>query len=430
MPESARQGNTLTVSPEEAGMKLLRFLERRLPQTSSRSALHKWIRTGQVRVNGGRAKAFALLEAGDAVRVPPFALTADSEQMNIGMPDVRPELSTPPPTLPGSTGLNGPLPLEFLAAEGIELAAATEKILVMIKPGGLAVQSGTGQGDSVAEKLKRAWGSYPYQPSPAHRLDRHTSGLLLAGLQHRAQQDLHMAFARGAITKDYLAWIAGIWPDSGPCLLLDSLHKATTRTSDGKDHELMQATEGSGQCLPLSAPTLTREYRSGESTAGEKEQMEGHAAAVALPVRFMSACSLHMKRVSFGVQPSSDKGHALPSSVPKIGATLMLVRLFTGRTHQIRVQLSSRGFPLIGDGRYGGPSFSRMLLHAWRMVIPADLAGMETTEQPAKEAVFSTLPPWLGRLMPEAHELEQALDTLQRALAKERSLLSRYIPPA
>ena len=64
--------NTVIVDPREGGQKLLQFLQRRLDLPSS--LLHRWIRTGQVRINGGRAKPFGLVAAGDSVRLPPFAL--------------------------------------------------------------------------------------------------------------------------------------------------------------------------------------------------------------------------------------------------------------------------------------------------------------------------------------------------------------------
>lgn len=397
-PESPRQENALTVSPEEAGMKLLRFLERRLPQAPSQGVLHKWVRTGQVRLNGGRTKAFALLEGGDIVRVPPFALASAMGK------DC------------GADG-NSISSLELLAAEGITLVAATKNILVMNKPGGLAVQSGTGQGDSVEEKLKRAWNRHLYQPSPAHRLDRHTSGLLLAGLHHKAQQALHRSFADGGVTKDYLAWVVGSWPDNRPCLLVDSIHKTMLHTAEGKSREVMQAADG-GQCLPTPNTWETHHRSEGDG----EERREGHAAAVVLPVCFMSAAALAQAVQIVGSRHSGTEN---------AGATLMLVRLLTGRTHQIRVQLASRGFPLIGDGRYGGPAFSRMLLHAWRVALSADLAGMEsahptlpqarpTAQRSGDEAVFSVLPPWPPCFMPDEGELGQALEKLHIALRNEQ----------
>lgn len=73
----------------------------------------------------------------------------------------------------------------------------------------------------------------------------------------------------------------------------------------------------------------------------------------------------------------------------KVGSSssLLAVRLFTGRTHQIRVQLASRGFPLIGDPKYGGPASTSMLLHAWAL-------GWDDLR-------FSVLPVWRGTFAPD-----------------------------
>lgn len=62
-----------------------------------------------------------------------------------------------------------------------------------------------------------------------------------------------------------------------------------------------------------------------------------------------------VKRARKGVRPARLE-YVLQTAAPDGDATLSLVRirLFTGRTHQIRVQFSSRGLPLLGDGRYGG----------------------------------------------------------------------------
>ena len=62
--------------------------------------------------------------------------------------------------------------------------------------------------------------------------------------------------------------------------------------------------------------------------------------------------------------------------------TLLAVRLFTGRTHQIRAQLSLRGHAIVGDAKYGGGQ-PPMLLHAWRLAVGDD--------------VFACPPPWTGR---------------------------------
>jgi 23S rRNA pseudouridine1911/1915/1917 synthase len=62
------------------------------------------------------------------------------------------------------------------------------------------------------------------------------------------------------------------------------------------------------------------------------------------------------------------------------GHTLVLVRLHTGRTHQIRVQLASRGLPLVGDGKYGSREKAPYIgLWAFRLTFPHPITGKELT---------------------------------------------------
>ena len=69
---SEKNRQALAVSRAEAGQKLLNFLQRRVEAATGE--FHRWIRTGQVRVNVSRAKAFDRVEEGDLIRVPPFAV--------------------------------------------------------------------------------------------------------------------------------------------------------------------------------------------------------------------------------------------------------------------------------------------------------------------------------------------------------------------
>ncbi len=286
--------HTLTVAAAENGMKLLTFLARRLENGESAGGLHRWIRTGQVRVNGRRAGAFDRLAEGDAVRLPPFAaLRALRDQTAVAPGDI----------------LEGVLPV----------LAATEDYLALDKPANLTAQPGSKHDDSVAGILRRCFAASAYIPAPAHRLDKMTSGILLAGRTHRAQEALHALFARrdGAeLEKVYLAWVGGKWPHAGETVLQDRLAKQTVER-DGRTGETMVPVSGQG-----GKPALSR------------------ASLVA------------RRETPFGP------------------ASLLRVTLETGRTNQIRAQLSIRHLPIIGDVKYGGKRFSRMLLHAHSLVFP------------------------------------------------------------
>jgi hypothetical protein len=81
------------------------------------------------------------------------------------------------------------------------------------------------------------------------------------------------------------------------------------------------------------------------------------------------------------------------------GATLLEVRLLTGRKHQIRVQCSSRGHPVIGDARYAGPPYARLLLHASKITLPAarpDSGFPVPEDEPEGARTFEARPSWVA----------------------------------
>ena len=291
-------GDAITaVAAAESGQKLLQFLTRRLhlPQ----SLLHRWIRTGQIRLNGGRCKPFARVLEGDAVRLPPFALKLSAQTRS------KPFAKRP-----------DALPLPPLAGRG-------DGIRVFIKPAGLATHPGTGNADSLTTRLAAANPGAHFLPTPAHRLDKDTSGLLLVAESYAALAALQKAFAERRIIKEYLAWVKGRWNSETPCLLR---HQMGKESADGR--ERMRVVDGRGrEGICIVAPLKSSQQKS-----------------------------------------------------------LLLIRLVTGRTHQIRLQLAELGHPVLGDGKYGFPRVSagdRLMLHACRLVLPDG-------------STFSALPDWPG----------------------------------
>ncbi len=307
--------NILTVDPAEQGMKLLRFLARRLA-IADETLLHRWIRTGQVRVNSARAKPFALLSAGDAVRVPPFAAKAEAVKI-------------PPPKLAPGLDLGG----------NLRLLAVTDTVLALDKPGGMPTQPGSGHADSVVQRLRTLFAGQAYIPAPAHRLDKDCTGIVLAGRTHVAQKRLHELFAektsqagdaKRSLEKTYLAWVRGIWPYDGVLELRDELAKGPA--VGGKGERVRAVAQGQG------APAFAEASLCGKRLHGEAGE-----------------------------------------------ASLLRIRLHTGRTHQIRVQLAERGFPIIGDVKYGGGAFAYLLLHAHHVAFSSegtDLAAFEAASWP------------------------------------------------
>lgn len=267
------------VSTAEAGEKLLRLLVRRLALPES--LLHRWLRTGQIRLNGKRAKPFEPVQAGDLIRLPPFAL-----KLNQAAACENPRLPPPDSDLP-------------------PLIDLVDSIWAFDKPAGLPVQNGTGHNDSLCARLKAHYSQCCFTPAPAHRLDRETSGVLLVGASHAALSQLQTWFRDGAIHKEYLAWIKGAWPFAGQKVLRHYLVGGDNVTA----HE--QPVSNGREALCKVQSLLTRNGNSLlqiQLLTGRKRQIRAQLAALGLPVHGDSR---------YGAKPGSRlKLHALRDILP------------------------------------------------------------------------------------------------------------------
>jgi 23S rRNA pseudouridine955/2504/2580 synthase len=180
-----REVRTMTVGTAEAGVRLDRWFRRRWPHLTQ-GQLAKLIRSGQVRVDGGRARPDTRLEAGAQVRVPP-------------LPDKPPE---------GAQKRDGLDPRDIAFARSLVIYE-DEEVLALDKPSGLAVQGGTKTHRHV-DRLLSAWGEGLERPRLVHRLDRDTSGVLVLGKTPAAAAKLGGAFARRRTEKTYWALVAGL----------------------------------------------------------------------------------------------------------------------------------------------------------------------------------------------------------------------------
>ncbi len=190
---SLAQVQILTVDENNEGQRLDNFLVR-FCRGIPKSHVYQLIRSGQVRVNGGRATADRRLASGDRVRVPPVR-GLGAVQTPSGADSTR----SAGPSRPVGT----PPALKVLFED--------EHILIVNKPAGLAVHGGSGISRGAIEWLRLLRPNARFLEL-AHRLDRETSGILVIACRRAALLGLHQQFRDRALKKSYLAIAVGRWP--------------------------------------------------------------------------------------------------------------------------------------------------------------------------------------------------------------------------
>ena len=175
-----------SVDGDEAGMRLDRWFKLHFPGLGF-GHLQKLVRSGQVRVDGGRVQTSTRLAAGQKIRVPPLA-TGDTR---------------PVPVSGIGSGDDAALLTRILLHED-------RHVLVFNKPAGLAVQGGSGVSrhiDGMLEALRDRKGQ---KPRLVHRLDRETSGVLVVARTRSAAAALGRHFKDRDTRKYYWAVVRGI----------------------------------------------------------------------------------------------------------------------------------------------------------------------------------------------------------------------------
>ena len=180
---------TRTVDADESGMRLDRWFKQHYPGLGF-GKLQKLLRTGQVRLDGGRATADTRVTAGQAVRVPP----------NIGEPRA-------PATPLTMNTMRERSDHEALSAM---LIHEDERAYVLNKPPGLATQGGSGVVRHVDGMLEAWRNRKGEKPRLVHRLDRDTSGVLVVAKSRSSAQELTRAFRKRETRKVYWALVKGV----------------------------------------------------------------------------------------------------------------------------------------------------------------------------------------------------------------------------
>ena len=316
----------VTVDENSDGQRLDNFLIRQLKGVP-KTHVYRIIRSGEVRVNKGRASADTRIAEGDIVRLPPVRVSERMAEKTEAMANeaAKYALTNAIETSIGNA-TDGRKISKTSILKDFPILLEDEHLLAISKPAGVAVHGGSGISFGVIEQLRMARPQAKFLEL-VHRLDRETSGILLVAKKRSALTNLQNQFRERETGKTYLALVVGAWPTNKK-VLDKPLHKYLLPTKDGSEGE-----------------------RRVKVTT--KDDPEGMKSVTLVKIRQVFA-----------------------------GFTLLEVTIKTGRTHQIRVHLASEGHPISGDDKYGDfdlnkalqkPSktqvtaLKRMFLHAWRL---------------------------------------------------------------
>ena len=319
----------LTITDLEAGQRLNKYMMKYLNQAPS-SFIYKMLRKKNITRNGKKASGDEILECGDVIKV--FLADETIEKFRVeGSAQASRQKS-------GIT---------------LQILYQDPDILAVHKPVGVLSQKAQKDDYSINEAIVDYCLSMrilsekqleTFHPSISNRLDRNTSGIILAGISLKGSQMLARILKGHTCEKYYYTIVAGE--------MKQRIHEKAYIVKDAKKNQ-------------------------------SKIQNHESPGASMIETAFTPLCT-------------------------KNGFTLLQVQLFTGKSHQIRAHLQSLGYPMAGDTKYGNPAVNRklreryhlnhQLLHAGRLVLP-DIPEI-TDPLPAE---FQKVADGLGLKLPANH---------------------------
>ena len=176
------------VGTDDNGVRLDRWFRRHYPMLTH-GQLEKLLRTGQVRLDGGRVRAGQRLDAGQTIRVPPLPVPATGQHQAKEHPPVSPQ--------------NARMLQE-------RVLFIDDTVIVIDKPAGLAVQGGSGIATHLDGMLDALRLGADERPRLVHRLDKETSGVMILARSGQSARRLTAAFRERDVLKIYWALTVGV----------------------------------------------------------------------------------------------------------------------------------------------------------------------------------------------------------------------------
>ena len=306
----------VVIDEASEGQRLDNFLVKLLKGVP-KTHVYRVIRSGEVRVNKGRAAADTRLAIGDEVRIPPVRTSQNAADRSAA------------PTAP---------------AREFPVVFEDDFLIAIDKPAGVAVHGGSGVSSGVIEQLRQARPTAKFLEL-VHRLDKETSGLLLIAKKRSALVALQDQLRQRETGKTYAALVIGAWPARRKVIDV-ALHKTLSAGGERRVHAVEEDHEDGRRSITLVKIAQQFGPLSPQGAVGAGPP-GGRSAVLGRPG---DACF-----------------------------TLLDVTIKTGRTHQIRVHLTHEGHAIVGDEKYGdfalnkalargaavpGCRFDRMFLHA------------------------------------------------------------------
>ncbi|MFC2695728.1 MAG: pseudouridine synthase [Candidatus Absconditicoccaceae bacterium] len=302
----------LTITPDQANQRCDRFLRKfckPYPQVRL-SDIYSWIRKGEIKVNGKKTKEETRLHEGDLLELPESLLGAKDKQLMLTQKEKK------------FQKLDPKLVKSWILYEDQQRLAFNKPAGIVLHPSNKH-RNDLCMNDYLERYCSRSEGqkeekNQTFKPSFGYRLDKDTSGVLIAAKTYESLQYINQIIRERAISKEYLTRVAGKFPKH---LIID---KAIEKTYNAKfARAQMQLNESDG----LDSKTECR-------------------------------CEKTLQHNELGQ------------------ISLVRVKLYSGRMHQIRIHLASENFPVLGDLIYGKPAINRIvykslhiqrqLLHCWK----------------------------------------------------------------